>query len=144
MIRNTDLQNEFGYIAANEKKYQPSREERNYAFMAYTCAFDSDVSKGRHCAILLDPAGVIVDTFVNRYPICTKEQYSVHAEYGVLTGKKKEDLTGYTLIVVRSTFTAKHATNSRPCKECYDKCKQSGIKRVIYSKPDNEYGCIYF
>lgn len=136
--------NNFCYSSENEIVYNPTREERNYAFMAYTCAFDSKVAKGRHCAILLDPSGVIVDTFVNHYPTCTKERYSMHAERGVILRNKEQNLDGYTIIVVRSTFNSSYAANSRPCKDCYNECKITGIKRVIYSKPNNMYGCIYF
>jgi deoxycytidylate deaminase len=50
------------------------------------------------------------------------------------------------VIVVRSTFNSSTASNSRPCKNCYQQCKKAGVSRIIYSKDGNskKYGCIFF
>jgi tRNA(Arg) A34 adenosine deaminase TadA len=139
--------NEFDYCTGNEITYRPTKTERNYAFMAYVYAFESIVSKGRHGAVLVGQNDTIVSKFVNRHPLCSTERYSVHAEDGlinqVMSRPEVQDLRGHTLIVVRSTFNSGQPTNSRPCKRCYNECKSSGIKRIIYSKSNNEYGCIY-
>jgi deoxycytidylate deaminase len=147
------------YDADNELcKYIPSREERNYAFLAYNLSFNSEISKGRHCAVLLDPNGIVVDTFINcksKNKLHKNHYYSVHAEDGIvlqyMTKCGVKDLKGYTVIVVRSTFTSDTARNSRPCKNCYQKCKNVGVGRIIYSKGGdnkvgdvNKYGCIFF
>ena len=65
---------------------------------------------------------------------------SVHAEQRVLTKSTKS--AGGTLYVARVTLTNELAL-ARPCDMCYTLIQDAGVKQVIYSIGENEWGEYY-
>lgn len=138
-------------VETESREYNPDKNERNVAFLAYSLSLKSEVNHGKHCAVLLDTDDNVVHTFVNKKSKKnqTKKKFTVHAEAGLIDDFLKNNqgicsLSGYKIIVVRGT-NLRFKTNSRPCKKCYNSMKKSGIDRVIYSMNGVEnYGCIFF
>ena len=114
----------------NENFFKLSKIERNNVFHAFETSTLSSISKGKHCAFLIDEN--------NKVELINLNCKIHHAEFGLLL---KAKLLGYetknkTLLVVRGTRSG-NFTNSRPCLSCYEKCKECEIKNIIYSISEN-------
>lgn len=58
--------------------------------------------------------------------------------YVAQSGKKRNnDLSNLTLIVIR--YSAGKFSFSKPCKNCIEKIKEVGIKKVLYSDDDGNF-----
>lgn len=64
-----------------------------------------------------------------------------HAEINCILGIDRKITTGSTVFVVRISRSGKFR-NSKPCDMCVSILKFVGVKRIIYSIGDDEYGVI--
>lgn len=117
--------------------FDTQRFYRNLVYLACSKAYTSKIVKGRHCAIILDEENNIVSTFVNCMTCDGKA--SIHAEVGAVQSLCSSDIEitkEFTLMVVRVNLLGE-ITLSKPCKNCEDTVRESGIGTCMYTT--NEY-----
>ena len=112
--------------------YNPPKQIRNYAFMAYQLALSSPIKKGRHCAILLDHDSNILEIFVNKWH--KYKGITVHAEYGAINKyiENNSIQPGCWLLVIRGNMLG-DIKLSRPCLDCYNTIKNNNLSKVVWS-----------
>lgn len=71
------------------------------------------------------------------HPNSKTRYHGHHAEFSCLVGTKKMDISGSTMFVVRVTRMGKLGI-SKPCPECQDVIRGSGIKKVYYLDPEGK------
>jgi deoxycytidylate deaminase len=65
------------------------------------------------------------------HPESKTRYHAHHAEFSCLVGTKKMDVSGSTLFVARVTRRGKLGI-SKPCNECEQVIRASGIRKVFY------------
>jgi deoxycytidylate deaminase len=133
----------YDYDVKNISPYNPTKNEINYAHLAFHLALQhGKVKHGKHCAIIYDENDNIISAVVNKYNIlsCGK-QISTHAEVGAILKAKKLnpnlDLSKCKIMVIRGNFIGAF-TMSKPCINCYNNIISNGIKTIIYSNNSSQ------
>lgn len=72
-----------------------------------------------------------------RYPYHKGRNLGLHAELDVCLKSGKDDLSSYTMVVIRVDNNGK-VCNSKPCNGCQSVIKQFGIDEVWYSNLNGE------
>lgn len=108
-----------------------SKRWRELIHFAYEQAATSNVVRGKHCAIVLDPDFNIVSMNVNTR--CT------HAEAGAVRKLSPAVRPERCFVlVVRNTLEGK-MTMSKPCDNCASAMRSSGIHTCVYSCGENKF-----
>lgn len=65
------------------------------------------------------------------------KKISIHAEIACLIGMKGE-VDGYSIYTYREDSNG-IISNSRPCEQCLDELKKSGIKKIYYTSKEHPH-----
>lgn len=116
-----------------------SDRDRTHIERAFAIA-SSSTERQRHGAVIVKSGRVLsvgVNTFRN-HPQTVSDpntQSSYHAEHMAIKATST-DITGATMYVARINRNGKGAL-SAPCKHCYQKLVEAGIKRAVWSGDNN-------
>tara|TARA_R100000008_G_C3548651_1_gene149048 strand:+ start:380 stop:826 length:447 start_codon:yes stop_codon:yes gene_type:complete len=131
-----------GYIV------EPSLKTNRFLKVAKNMATQSSYGKIRHGAVLVKGGSIISTSF-------NKDKFSAfgerfrkqglgpathHAELGCVLGIDRSKTVGSTIYVVRINKKGEYRL-SKPCPMCHEILKFCGVKKVVYTKNENEIEC---
>ncbi|MDB5716150.1 MAG: hypothetical protein JWO15_3547 [Sphingomonadales bacterium] len=105
-----------------------------------------------HCAVIVRGGAILsvgynglnINGFVDYLSAFDKTErpfINKHAEvHAILSARNKLDLRGAKLFVARIKPTG--IGMSKPCESCRQAARQYGIRRIIFTVDDNEYGVL--
>ena len=122
-----------------------SKKIQRYLDLARRMAFQSEYGKLRHGAVLVKGGSVInascnksnYNSFANRFRPHDRGPATHHAEIGCILGVDKSISDGATVYVVRINKQGQFKL-SKPCEMCHNILKFCGIKKVVYTRDENE------
>ena len=110
------------------------RQLRSLAHLASARAHSSNISRGKHCALILDKDRRVIASFVN----CG----IIHAEEGAINLIACSKQKNLTLLVVRTMSSTGEIKLSKPCSKCEIAIQRTkNIRNVIFSMDHGEFGC---
>jgi hypothetical protein len=108
------------------------RTVRSLTYFASGLASESQVRRGKHCALIFDKRYQVVACYVN--------DERAHAEQGAIE-MLPHGLSDLTLLVVRAIHSTGELGMSRPCHACRAAIDRTpAIVRCLYTKGCGEYG----
>jgi len=127
---------------------EPSLKTNSFLKTAKSMAVQSSYGKIRHGAVLVKGGSIIsasfnkdkFSAFGNRFRKQGLGPATHHAELGCVLGVDRSKTVGSTVYVVRINKKGEYRL-SKPCLMCHEILKFCGIKKVVYTKNENEIEC---
>ncbi len=124
---------------------EPSLKINSFLKAAKDMALQSSYGKIRHGAVLVKGGSIIsasfnkdkFSAFGNRFRMQGYGPATHHAELGCILGVDKSKTSGSTVYVVRINRKGEYRL-SKPCPMCHKILKYCGVKKVVYTKNENE------
>lgn len=117
--------NDYSFDPQNTKDIEiKSREFNKAMYHAFHNAIESNVFKGKHCAIVFRGSwGNPISMAVNEFE---------HAEVIALSGVPDDIIEECFILVIRSNKLMQ-MSNSMPCDKCKQYMRDRGLKTCVYS-----------
>ena len=124
---------------------EPSLKVNSFLKTAKNMARQSSYGKIRHGAVLVKGGSIIsasfnkdkFSAFGNRFRKQGCGPATHHAELGCVLGIDKSKTSGSTVYVVRINKKGEYRL-SKPCPMCHEILKFCGVRKVVYTKNENE------
>jgi len=124
---------------------EPSHKIRSFLRAAKLMARQSSYGKIRHGAVLVKGGSIInssynkdkFSAFGSRFRDQDLGPATHHAELGCILGLSRTKTIGATMYVVRINKQGEYRM-SKPCPMCHKILKHCGIKKVVYTKNEDE------
>jgi len=129
-ISNKISNHAFFKIALNDALKHPFRNEVKSIHSALVVRGGNIISRG-----LNRPKRNVFSRLYSKHPRCV-----IHSEIdAILQARRKSDLRGAKIYVLRIRKDNAQVANSRPCANCMRAIKNYGIKKVIYTIDGNDF-----